>query len=64
MKTSVLIIAHNEEAHIRECIESILSQSQQPEEIVLIVHNSTDNTLEIAQEYREVRVIEHITEEK
>jgi len=51
MKTSVLIIAHNEEKYIRQCIESILNQTEKPDEIFLIVHNSTDQTLEIAQEF-------------
>lgn len=51
MKTSILIIAHNEERYIEECIRSLLRQTQQPDEIVLIVHNSTDRTLEIAQKY-------------
>ncbi len=64
MKTSVLIIAHNEESHIGECIESVLVQSQQPDEIILIVHNSTDRTLQIAKNYTGVRVIEHHTEGK
>lgn len=51
MKTSVLIIAHNEESHIRECIESVLHQSQKADEIVLIAHNCTDGTVKIAREY-------------
>ena len=51
MKTSVLIIAHNEGTHIGECIESLLSQTVQPDEIVLINHNSTDATGEIAGKY-------------
>lgn len=51
MKISVLIIAHNEEKYIGQCIESILSQTQKPDEIILIVHNSTDKTLEIAREF-------------
>jgi glycosyltransferase involved in cell wall biosynthesis len=51
MKTSILIIAHNEEAHIRECIESIIHQSQKADEVVLIAHNCTDNTVSIAREY-------------
>lgn len=51
MKISVLIIAHNEEKYIRECIESILNQTQKADEIVLIVHNSTDNTEGIARKY-------------
>jgi glycosyltransferase involved in cell wall biosynthesis len=51
MKVSVLIIAHNEEKYIGECIESILRQTQKPDEIVLVVHNSTDQTLAIAKRY-------------
>jgi glycosyltransferase involved in cell wall biosynthesis len=51
MKTSVVIIAHNEEEHITECISSVLSQTQKADEVVLIVHNSTDKTLEIATRY-------------
>ena len=51
MKISVLIIAYNEEKYIAKCIESILNQSQKPDEIVLIVHNCTDKTIEIAQKY-------------
>ena len=49
MKTSVLIIAHNEEKYIKQCILSILNQNTKPDEIILIVHNSIDKTLEIAK---------------
>lgn len=51
MKTSVLIIAHNEEQHIARCIESVINQTQKPDEVVLIVHNSTDETLSIAKRH-------------
>jgi glycosyltransferase involved in cell wall biosynthesis len=51
MKTSVLIIAHNEAAHIAWCIESVLNQTKKADEIVLIVHNSTDATETIARTY-------------
>ena len=49
MKISVLIIAHNEEKYIAQCIQSILNQTKHPNEIVLLAHNCTDKTLEIAQ---------------
>lgn len=55
---SVLIIAHNEERHIQKCIESLLAQSKKPDEIVLIAHNSNDDTAEIARGYP-VRVVEY-----
>ncbi len=51
MKTSVLIIAHNEEKYIAKCIESVLNQTRKADEVVLVVHNSTDETLVIAQKY-------------
>ena len=50
-KISVLIIAHNEEKYISKCIESVLNQSKKADEIFLIVHNSSDNTLALAKKY-------------
>ena len=51
IRISVLIIAHNEEKYIAESIKSVLNQSKHPDEIVLVVHNSTDKTLEIAKSF-------------
>ena len=51
MKVSVVIIAHNEEEHIAACITSILSQTLRPDEVIVISHNSTDRTAEIANSY-------------
>ncbi len=59
MNVSVLIIAHNEAAHIKECIESVIVQSMRPDEIVLICHNCTDGTATIAKQYDEVKVVEY-----
>jgi len=59
MKISVLIIAHNEEKYIAKCIESILHQSRKADEIVLIAHNSTDKTVDIATKYPFVRGVEY-----
>lgn len=56
MKISVLVIAHNEEKHIAQCLESLLGQTKKADEIVLIVHNSTDRTKDIAEKYR-VKVV-------
>ena len=64
MTVSILIIAHNEEAHIRECIESVLTQSKIADEVVLIAHNCTDKTADIGREYSMVKVLEHQTIEK
>jgi glycosyltransferase involved in cell wall biosynthesis len=51
MKVSVLVIAHNEELHVEECIKSLLNQTRKPDEIVLIAHNSKDRTATIGREY-------------
>lgn len=56
MKISVVVIAHNEEGHIRECLDSLRAQTQKPDEIILIAHNCTDKTVAIAQEYVGVTV--------
>ncbi len=57
MKISVVVIAHNEEQNIDACLCSLLAQSVRADEIVLINHNSTDRTAEIAQKHP-VRVVE------
>ncbi|MFA6386773.1 MAG: glycosyltransferase family 2 protein [Candidatus Paceibacterota bacterium] len=59
MKTSVVIISHNEEKYIKECIESILNQTEKASEIILIAHNCEDNTISIAKEYPEVNTIKY-----
>lgn len=59
MKTSVLIVAHNEEKYIKRCIESVLAQTKKPDEIVVIAHNCTDKTIEIAKKFKEVKVVDY-----
>lgn len=59
MKTSVLIIAHNEEKYIDECLKSVIDQTQKPDEIILIAHNCTDNTVEIAKSHEQIKVIQY-----
>lgn len=50
---SVVIVAYNEEAYIRECIESVVTASRDlvDFEILLVDSNSTDMTVDIASEY-------------
>ncbi len=59
VKISVLIIAHNEQKHIRKCIDSILKQTVQADEIVLICHNCTDDTVSIARSFDTVKFIDY-----
>jgi len=60
---SVLIPARNEEKNIERCVESVLRQSYQNYEIIVINDNSTDKTAEILsrftdQKYRFINGLE------
>lgn len=57
MKVSVVIPVYNEEKRIKNCLDSLLKQSQKPDEIIVVDNNSTDNTVSIAKKYKEVKVI-------
>lgn len=57
-KLYVLIPAHNEEAQIKETIESLMSQTRQPDEITVILDNCTDNTAKVAGEFPRVKLFE------
>lgn len=50
---SVIILARNEELHIRRCLENILPVAK---EVFVIDCFSTDNTAAICREYPRVKV--------
>lgn len=51
MKVSVIIPAYNEEKYISACLNSLMSQKEKPDEIIVVNNNSTDNTVKIAKKY-------------
>lgn len=59
MKRSVLVVAHNEERYIGACLESLVHQTMQPDEIVVVAHNCTDSTEEIVSRYEGVRCVSY-----
>jgi cellulose synthase/poly-beta-1,6-N-acetylglucosamine synthase-like glycosyltransferase len=56
---SVIIPSHNEEEIIAKTLESILNQTEKPENIIVCLDNCTDRTKEIAQMY-DVEIFETV----
>lgn len=52
-KVSVIIPVYNDEKYLKQCVESILTQTYTNLEIILVDDGSTDHTPEICEEYRE-----------
>lgn len=48
---SYLVVSYNSEKHISECITSILNQSHNDYEIIVIDNNSRDNTVSIVTDF-------------
>ncbi|MDT0622445.1 glycosyltransferase [Croceitalea vernalis] len=51
MRISIIIPAHNEEKFLQTCLVSFVSQSQPPEELIIVDDNSSDDTLKIATRF-------------
>ena len=56
-KVSVILPVYNCERYIGESIESIISQTHRPHEIIVINDGSTDNTENIVKSYKQVHLI-------
>jgi glycosyltransferase involved in cell wall biosynthesis len=51
MKYVLITSARNEESHIRKTIESVVAQTQPPQQWIIIDDGSTDRTVEIIEEF-------------
>lgn len=58
IKVSVIVPVYNEELHLRQCMDSICSQTLKEIEIICVDDGSTDNSLGILREYaqKDVRI--------
>ena len=50
---SVIIPVYNTEQYLRECLDSVVTQTYKDMEIICVNDGSTDNSLEILNEYKE-----------
>lgn len=57
---AIIIPAYNEEKYIKPCLESITTQLNQPDEVIVVDNNSKDKTAEIAHTFH----VKVVTEEK
>lgn len=55
-KVSILLPTHQSGAHLRETLDSIKAQTYQDYELLAVDDASTDQTLEILQEYPDLRI--------
>lgn len=55
-KVSIIIPARNEEDNIQDCVAHALAQTHQNIEVIVLNDNSTDNTLEILQQFNDSRL--------
>lgn len=60
---SILIIVKNEERFIRDCLESILSQTYSNFEVVIVNDSSEDNTQEVINQFTDPRIRSFTLEE-
>src|SRR5215510_11970954 len=58
LKISVIVCAHNEARYLPACLHSVLAQSRQPDELVVINNASTDETSAVAAQIPFVHVID------
>jgi glycosyltransferase involved in cell wall biosynthesis len=54
---SIIIPAFNEERLIGACLDAIATQTDMPDEVIVVDNNSTDRTAEIAESYPFVKVL-------
>lgn len=63
MKVSIILPVYNVEKYLRECMESAVNQTLDSVELIAVNDGSTDNSLNILEEYREKYNIKIINQE-
>ncbi len=50
-KISVVVPSYNQSSFISECLDSILTQTKKPDQIIVVDDKSTDNTKRVLKPY-------------
>ena len=53
IKVSICISVHNTEKYLRRCLDSVIKQTLEKKEVLLVNNGSTDSSLDIMLEYQE-----------
>ncbi len=54
---SLVIPVYNEQDHLKDCLDSVASQTRMPDEVIVVDNNSSDKSAEIAKKYKFVKVV-------
>jgi glycosyltransferase involved in cell wall biosynthesis len=54
---TIVIPVFNEQDHIKACLEAIAAQTVLPDEVIVVDNNSTDRTIDIAGQFRFVKIL-------
>lgn len=57
LSVSIVIPVYNEEDYLKDCLDSIASQTVVPDEVIVVDNGSTDATTKIAKQYPFVKLI-------
>ena len=55
MKVSVIVPVYNSEKYLKRCLDSIIAQTYNNLEIIIVNDGSTDNSTDIIREYKKKR---------
>ena len=59
MKASVVIANYNNAKFIQDCINSLNSQTYKDIEIIFFDDNSSDNSIEIIEKFKNIKIIKN-----
>ena len=59
LKASIIVRTKNEDRWIGQCLSAIEKQSYENKEVILVDNNSTDETINIASSFKDVKIVKY-----